>query len=49
MLVESLGEIDKAKKNVVEKKLCSLLDTWTSFKNEDFQNQNYMKVYSNQF
>ena len=34
MLVESLGEIDKAKKNVVERKklTCSLLDTWSSFR-----------------
>ena len=30
MLVESLGEIDKAKKNVVERKITrALLDTWT--------------------
>ena len=36
MLVESLGEIDKAKRNVLDKKkiTCSLLDPWTSFKNE---------------
>ena len=36
MLVESLGEIDKAKKNLsVKKKIaCSLLDTWSSVKNE---------------
>ena len=36
MLVESLGEIDKKKKNVIEKKkiTCSLLDTWPSIKNE---------------
>ena len=38
MLVESLGEIDKAKRNLIEKKKfcrekkpsCSLLDTWSS-------------------
>ena len=36
MLVESLGEIDKAKRNLAERKklTCSLLDTWSPFKNE---------------
>ena len=36
MIVESLGEIDKAKRNIVVKKkiTCSLLDTWSSIKNE---------------
>ena len=35
MLVESLGEIDKAKRNVVVKKITrTLLDTWSSIKNE---------------
>ena len=35
MLVESLGEIDKAKKCCREKKItCPLLDTWTSIQNE---------------
>jgi len=36
MLVESLREIDRAKRNIVVKKkiTCSLLDTWSSIKNE---------------
>jgi len=36
MLVESLREIDRAKRNIVVKKkiTCSLLDTWSSTKNE---------------
>ena len=35
MLVESLGEIDKAKKTLLKKKItCPLLDTRTSIKNE---------------
>jgi uncharacterized membrane protein YfcA len=36
MLVESLGEIDNSRKNALIKKktTCSLLDTWSSIKNE---------------
>ena len=36
MLVEGLGEIDKARKKIIDKKetTCTLLDTWSSIKNE---------------
>ena len=36
MLVEGLGEIDRARKKIITKKktTCSLLDTWFTFKNK---------------
>jgi len=49
MLVEGLGEIEKAKKNYnLKKVIYSLLDTRPSTKNAFSKNLNYMKVHLHQ-